>query len=62
MLPFLARFKDFLDSLADGRKRDAAKILIACFGEGLVPEGFMAVLLMDSLTFLEGKFHNDSSC
>jgi hypothetical protein len=55
VLLFLARFKEFHDAFADGRKPDAAKIILACFGEGLVPEGFMAVLLIDTVALLQGE-------
>jgi hypothetical protein len=53
VLLFLARFKEFLEALAEDRKPDAAKIVLACFGEGLVPEGFSAVLLLDTTQLLE---------
>jgi hypothetical protein len=56
VLLFLARFKEFLEALAEDRKPDAAKIVLACFGEGLVPEGFSAVLLLDTTQLLEGEF------
>jgi hypothetical protein len=51
---FLDRFAEYLTALKDGRRTPAAETLIGCFAQLLVPETFLAVLLMDTLPLLEG--------
>jgi hypothetical protein len=54
-LTFVIRFSQFLESSSSGNRVEAAQILMSCFGDCIVPESFMAVLIMDSLSLLEGE-------
>lgn len=55
-LGFLLRFQHFLDAMTAGDKAQAAELLGALFASQDVPKSFLAVLLMDSVTLLEGMF------
>lgn len=55
-LGFLAVFADYLTSKAENDNRQAAQVLIMCLAKSLAPAGFLGVLLMESLTLLEGQF------
>jgi hypothetical protein len=48
-------FADYLTFKAEQRNREAAQVLIMCLAESLAPAGFLGVLLMESLAFLEGQ-------
>lgn len=54
-LGFLLRFQHFLDAMAAGDRARAAELLGALFASQDVPKSFLAVLLMDSVTLLEGR-------
>jgi hypothetical protein len=54
-LGFLLRFQHFLEAMANGEKARAAELLGALFASQDVPKSFLAVLLMDSVTLLEGQ-------
>jgi hypothetical protein len=54
-LGFLLRFQHFLNAMTAGEKGKAAELLGALFASEDVPKSFLAVLLMDSVSLLEGK-------
>lgn len=67
-LSFLNRLKMFLE-LSSGpdddttededqalaRQAESARIMVECFAESYIPDGFMAVALVDCLPLLKGK-------
>lgn len=61
-LGFLLRFQHFLDAMTAGDKAKAAELLGALFASQDVPKSFLAVLLMDSVTLLEGMFAVSFRC
>lgn len=53
-LSFLPLYRDFLDAFAGGEKVKAADLLMRMFASGVAPKAFWAVLLVDSVTLLDG--------
>ncbi len=53
-LTFLVKYKDFLQAVRDGERQTAAGLLVALFSSEAVPVEFKAVLLMDSVEYLNG--------
>jgi hypothetical protein len=54
-LTFLVKFREFLIAVKQADRQRAAKLLVAMFASGVVPQSFWAVLLMDSVEYLNGE-------
>lgn len=54
-LAFLSELRDYLTYVAQGAKDKAAQKLVGLLSSGIAPVGLWAVLLVESITLLEGE-------
>lgn len=53
-ISFLARYRDLHAFMANEQKMEAAKTIVGLLRSGVVSKRFVAVLLLDALSLLEG--------